>query len=175
MQTAVSAHQAREVCCWYVDAAYYTSCVADRVKLLVLNPITNAASQGLAIRHSTLHTKPLDDRPQRLSSSLPADEGQNEEQMRSVVPSPVDEDEGEDAPASLRVGLLVHKGSAGYAARANNLHAYLELNRHVRIHRHSLSRSDGPPSSCRRPHIRYPATPRTECSLTTRRRYHPTQ
>jgi len=46
------------------------------------------------------------------------------------MPSPVDGDEGEDAPASLRVGLIVHRASAGYAARANNLHSYLELNRH---------------------------------------------
>ncbi|OCH88888.1 UDP-3-O-glucosamine N-acyltransferase [Obba rivulosa] len=96
----------------------------------VLSPVTNAASQGLALRHSTLHAKPLDDRPRRPAPSFPGDEGQNEENLRSVVPSPVDGDEGEEPPASLRVGLVVHKASAGYTARANNLHAYLDLNRH---------------------------------------------
>ncbi|KAI0930392.1 hypothetical protein AcV5_007118 [Taiwanofungus camphoratus] len=96
----------------------------------VLSPVTNAVSQGLALRHSTLHAK--SNRHHRSGEFLhsPPSDGQNEEQLRSIVPSPVDDDDADTVPASLRVGLVVHKAQEGYAARANNLHAYLELNRY---------------------------------------------
>ena len=53
--------------------------------------------------------------------------------MRSVVPSPVEQDDEDAIPPSLRVGLVAHRAAAGFASRANNLHAYLELNRFVSL------------------------------------------
>jgi len=99
---------------------------------LVLSPIANTLNQGLALQHSTLHAKtprrPL--QKEALLQSPPSD-GQNEDNARSMIPSLADDDEEGILLASLRVGLIVQRGAeGGYAARANNLHSYLDLNRH---------------------------------------------
>ncbi|EIN11299.1 UDP-3-O-glucosamine N-acyltransferase [Punctularia strigosozonata HHB-11173 SS5] len=76
----------------------------------VLAPITNSTSQETALRHSTLHLQ---------SPTSGADS--------------VDTEDSEEKPtssASLRVGVVVHRARDGFTGRANNLHSYLELNRH---------------------------------------------
>lgn len=93
----------------------------------MLNPVTNSLSQALALKHSTLHTP---SRKQHVRRSAAGSED-GDEHLRSVVPSPVEEDDEESVEPSLRVGLVAHRSSAGFASRANNLHAYLELNRFV--------------------------------------------
>lgn len=50
-----------------------------------------------------------------------------------MPPSPTDTDDDEALPASMRVGLVVHRSSAGLVGRANDLLTLLDLNRHVRI------------------------------------------
>ncbi len=89
----------------------------------VLNPTSNSPSQSDALRHSTLYTRPTEH--SRQSS------GSNGHDLHPHGHSPVDDDEEEDLAASLRVGIIVHKTDEGYAARANTLHSYLDLNRHV--------------------------------------------
>ncbi|OJT13115.1 hypothetical protein TRAPUB_10341 [Trametes pubescens] len=91
----------------------------------VLNPVTNSLSQALALKHSTLHTP---SRKQHVRRSVAGSED-GDEHLRSVVPSPVEDDDDEFVEPSLRVGLVTHRSSSGFASRANNLHAYLELNR----------------------------------------------
>ncbi|KAI0705024.1 UDP-3-O-glucosamine N-acyltransferase [Cerioporus squamosus] len=82
----------------------------------ILSPVSNNVSQGPALKHSTLH--------------LPTQHKHaDDEHLRSVVPSPVDHDDEDAVEPSLRVGLVVHRSSSGFASRANNLHSYLELNR----------------------------------------------
>ncbi|OSD07073.1 UDP-3-O-glucosamine N-acyltransferase [Trametes coccinea BRFM310] len=92
----------------------------------ILSPVTNNLSQALALKHSTLHLPtPQKQRLRRSAAGSEADD----EHLRSVVPSPVEEDDEESVEPSLRVGLVAHRASSGFASRANNLHAYLELNR----------------------------------------------
>ncbi len=93
----------------------------------VLSPVSNIVSQGLALKHSTLHLPANND---RLRQSEP-DQEPVDEHMRSVVPSPVDDEDEHAVEPSLRVGLVVHRASSGFALRANNLHSYLDLNRFV--------------------------------------------
>ncbi|KAI0733224.1 UDP-3-O-glucosamine N-acyltransferase [Fomitopsis betulina] len=103
----------------------------------VLNPVTNALKQELALKHSTLHSKASVHlaRNEEFLHSPPSDD-QNQEHNRALVP---DEDEDEvRIPASLRIGLVTHRAEGGYTSRANNLHAYLDLNRHF-LSRHSYS------------------------------------
>ncbi|KAH9937728.1 UDP-3-O-glucosamine N-acyltransferase [Amylocystis lapponica] len=95
----------------------------------VLSPITNASSQGLALKHSTVHLEDLYLTKHHTEPPSSPSDTQNEETLRSIMPSPV-QDQEEAVPASLRVGLVVHRDVDGHAARANNLYAYLELNRH---------------------------------------------
>lgn len=95
----------------------------------MLSPVTNTVSQGLALKHSTLH---LPSQKQSLRHSAEGPE-RDDEHLRSVVPSPVEQDDEDAVEPSLRVGLVVHRASSGFASRANNLHSYLELNRFVRI------------------------------------------
>ncbi|CDO69194.1 hypothetical protein BN946_scf185042.g96 [Trametes cinnabarina] len=91
----------------------------------ILSPVTNNLSQALALKHSTLH---LPTRKQHLRRSAAGSEA-DDEHLRSVVPSPVEDDDEESVEPSLRIGLVAHRASSGFASRANNLHAYLELNR----------------------------------------------
>ncbi|KAH8116631.1 UDP-3-O-glucosamine N-acyltransferase [Phellopilus nigrolimitatus] len=83
----------------------------------VLNPITNTPTNSLALQHSTSY------HPSSRKSKAASSVG-------SLVSSPsTNDEEGDAEPPSLRVGLVVHSLANGYAARANNVHAYLELNR----------------------------------------------
>ncbi|GBE80970.1 Probable translation initiation factor eIF-2B subunit [Sparassis crispa] len=94
----------------------------------VLSPLSNTSSQGLALRHSTIYTD-IHRHHHHYHRGLASPVDPGDGLIRSVAASPVDEAEEATVP-SLRVGLLVHRAEQGYAARANTLHAYLELNRH---------------------------------------------
>lgn len=61
-----------------------------------------------------------------------------DELVRSVATSPMESDDEDSLSASNRIGIVVHKADAGYAARANNLHSYLDLNLRVSVSRHDL-------------------------------------
>ncbi|RPD78595.1 UDP-3-O-glucosamine N-acyltransferase [Lentinus tigrinus ALCF2SS1-7] len=91
----------------------------------ILSPVTNNVFQGPALKHSTLHL-PTQHKHLRHSSE---DADADDEHLRSVVPSPVDNEDEDAVEPSLRVGLIAHRSSSGFASRANNLHTYLELNR----------------------------------------------
>ncbi|TFY52870.1 hypothetical protein EVJ58_g9769 [Rhodofomes roseus] len=95
----------------------------------VLNPVTNALTQELALKHSTLHSKaPVHLAHEEAFLHSPPSDDQTQEHTKALL---LDEDDEEARiPASLRMGLVIHRAQAGYAARANNLHAYLGLNRH---------------------------------------------
>ena len=93
----------------------------------MLKPVSNI-SLAQALKHSTLHL-PVEKMPLRHAAE--STEADDEHPMRSVVPSPVEEDDEDADEPSLRVGLVVHRAAAGLASRANNLHSYLELNRFV--------------------------------------------
>ncbi|KAI5117223.1 hypothetical protein M0805_008693 [Coniferiporia weirii] len=83
----------------------------------VLNPITNSPTQSLALRHSTSHP------PISSKSKAPSSLG-----SAPSSPSLYDE-EGDAGPPSLRIGLVIHRLENGFAARANCVQTYLELNR----------------------------------------------
>lgn len=86
----------------------------------MLNPITNASSQTLALQHSTSH-------PPNLKAKSKKDLATVDD---SAPPSPSLDDDVEDvAPPSMRVGLLIHRASEGLALRAHTVSSYLELNR----------------------------------------------
>ncbi|KAI0074151.1 UDP-3-O-glucosamine N-acyltransferase [Panus rudis PR-1116 ss-1] len=74
----------------------------------------NAPSQRLALEHGTLYDDYL---------------GTSNRIGNSAASSPIEDDKPVGGP-SLRVGVVVHRASAGFTARANNLPSYLELNRH---------------------------------------------
>lgn len=54
------------------------------------------------------------------------------EDIRTAASSPLDLEPEEFRDISFRVGIVLHRASEGFAARANTLHSYLDLNRHVR-------------------------------------------
>ena len=114
-----------EIVSMYLRTGYI---VLTRCFRLVLSPVTNNILQGPALKHSTLH---LPTEHKRLRHST-EDAETDDEHLRSVVPSPVDDDDEDAVEPSLRVGLVVHRSSSGFASRGNNLHSYLELNRFVR-------------------------------------------
>ncbi|KAJ7262277.1 UDP-3-O-glucosamine N-acyltransferase [Mycena haematopus] len=85
-----------------------------------LNPLANT-SQTLALKHSTLLSKskqqPVAHVPKSKSSAT------------SAPQSPVPSDPHLDTSPSLRVGLHMHQH--GIAARVNNVHTFMEMNRHI--------------------------------------------
>jgi translation initiation factor eIF-2B subunit gamma len=92
----------------------------------VLNPDGTALSQSLAMQHSTLRGEGLESRPSSTRSfARPSDT------VRSMPTSPTGPDAFEGDPASLRIGFVIHRAKDGFAARVNNVHVYLETNRHV--------------------------------------------
>ncbi|CAK5281460.1 unnamed protein product [Mycena citricolor] len=79
-------------------------------------------SQNTALKHSTLGSVPSQHRTQHLSV--------NKSSATSAPQSP-NGVEGSIEPApSLRVGLYVHPAGKGIIARVNNIHSFMELNRH---------------------------------------------
>lgn len=91
---------------------------------LVLHPLANTPSQNISLKHATLHDEIASrvSTEERFGTSHSATSSQDEDTEADV-----------ESSLSLRVGVTVHRGSEGYVARANNLHSYLELNRHVRV------------------------------------------
>ncbi|KAJ7287648.1 UDP-3-O-glucosamine N-acyltransferase [Mycena rebaudengoi] len=86
----------------------------------LLNPIANA-SQSLALRHSTLLSK-----PKQHASHLP----KSKSSATSAPQSPLTSDPNLELLPSLRVGLVLHRPEHGIAARVNNVPTFLEMNRH---------------------------------------------
>ncbi|ESK88318.1 translation initiation factor eif-2b subunit gamma-like [Moniliophthora roreri MCA 2997] len=81
----------------------------------ILNPITNAPTQAVALNHSSLHgTNKLDRKGNHTPDELEPS-------------SPVDSDSTMDS-SSLRVGVVIHQGP-GHATRVNTIHSLLEMNR----------------------------------------------
>jgi translation initiation factor eIF-2B subunit gamma len=80
-------------------------------------------SQSMSLKHATLHDE--------VAASFSLNERYGFSQSAA---SSVDEytEADVEVSASLRVGVVVQRGSEGYVARANTLYSYLELNRHVR-------------------------------------------
>lgn len=99
--------------------------------------MTNNVSLGSALKHSTLHLPTQKQHLRHVTEGLEVDD----EHLRSTVPSPVEEEDEDAVEPSLRVGLVLHRASSGFASRANNLHSYLELNRFVRTQPYSLFRT----------------------------------
>ncbi|KDQ57545.1 hypothetical protein JAAARDRAFT_35255 [Jaapia argillacea MUCL 33604] len=86
---------------------------------------SNTASQSMALHHST--SQVVDDITHPVASSSPLND---KDISLSIPPSPTGHETDLLVQASLRVGVVLHKATAGYAARANTLHTFLELNRH---------------------------------------------
>ncbi|KAJ6557193.1 UDP-3-O-glucosamine N-acyltransferase [Mycena sp. CBHHK59/15] len=81
-----------------------------------------STSQALALRHSTLQSKSkyhVQHLPKSKSSAT------------SAPQSPLSSDPNPELSPSLRVGLVMHRPENGIAARVNNVHTFLEMNRHA--------------------------------------------
>jgi translation initiation factor eIF-2B subunit gamma len=105
--------------------------------ITVLNPFKGTTTiQALALQHSTTHLnghqvhhhhtipslKPIKPSPVQASrTSTP----------RSIPTSPISSDDQEGEYASLKVGLILHRAANGFAARVNNIHSYMQANKHV--------------------------------------------
>ncbi|KAG7086662.1 hypothetical protein E1B28_002602 [Marasmius oreades] len=83
----------------------------------ILNPITNAATQTVALNHSSLHFS-------KGSRAKAGDYTPDEE-----PPSPLDSDAISEF-SSLRVGIVIHQGP-GYATRVNTIQSLMEINRRL--------------------------------------------
>ncbi|KAG6813320.1 hypothetical protein H0H92_012133 [Tricholoma furcatifolium] len=83
---------------------------------------SNTTPQALALKHSTMskETNVSDDSLRGLLSRDPS---------ISALPSPVDEDDDFWGSNSFRVGVIVHRASAGFALRVNTIPNFLEINR----------------------------------------------
>lgn len=85
---------------------------------VVLVPFTNLPNQTVALSHSTLRVHP--EKSSRISGLLSATVSPDEGDLGTQI-----------IPASLRVGIVLHKTRDGYTARANTLLSFLDLNRQV--------------------------------------------
>ncbi|KAJ7497185.1 UDP-3-O-glucosamine N-acyltransferase, partial [Mycena latifolia] len=88
----------------------------------LLIPTANT-SQALALKHSTLLSKSK----QQQANHLP----KSKSSATSAPQSPLASDPNLDISPSLRVGILLHRPENGVAARINNIHTFMEMNRHV--------------------------------------------
>ncbi|KAF7361967.1 UDP-3-O-[3-hydroxymyristoyl] glucosamine N-acyltransferase [Mycena venus] len=86
----------------------------------LLKPVANT-SQALALKHSTLLSK---------SKQQIAHVPKSKSSATSAPQSPVPADPNLDTSPSLRVGLHMHRPANGIAARVNNIHTFMEMNRH---------------------------------------------
>ncbi|GLB37163.1 putative nucleotidyl transferase [Lyophyllum shimeji] len=89
-----------------------------------LIPITNNASQALALKHSTT-SKTTSAFSDSFGASLSKDPS------ASVPPSPTGGDEDQVVSNSFRVGVVLHRASAGFAIRVNTIPKFLEINRRL--------------------------------------------
>lgn len=88
----------------------------------------------MSLRHSTLQPRATRVRVSHMSGLANQSDSPSQKPLSlSMPPSPTDTDDDEALPASMRVGLVVHRSSAGLVGRANDLLTLLDLNRHVRI------------------------------------------
>ncbi|KII92286.1 hypothetical protein PLICRDRAFT_172390 [Plicaturopsis crispa FD-325 SS-3] len=96
----------------------------------ILSPITNSLTQAQALRHSTTHAG-LRKTSKHRNPALPSSPLSNSRDLGISAPaSPADDDDDDTVLLeSLRVGLVIHRADTEFAARANNLFSYLELNR----------------------------------------------
>ncbi|KAJ7078945.1 UDP-3-O-glucosamine N-acyltransferase [Mycena belliarum] len=85
----------------------------------LLVPSANT-SQGLALKHSTLSK----------SKQRHAHTPKSKSTATSAPQSPTASDPSLDISPTLRVGLLMHRPEHGVAARINNIHTFMEMNRH---------------------------------------------
>ncbi|KAJ3997526.1 UDP-3-O-glucosamine N-acyltransferase [Lentinula boryana] len=85
----------------------------------ILNPITNVITQDVALKHSTLRAQKKVYSKSVLYQSNDAD-----------ALSPFDPESTTDS-SSLRVGLVLHPATAGFATRVNNIHSLLDINRRL--------------------------------------------
>jgi translation initiation factor eIF-2B subunit gamma len=93
----------------------------------VLNPTLN--SQALALEHSTVHSLDQATKKER-KAHLDSSRQSAAEQHKSPQAYPADTPHDElRLWAGLRCGIMVHHLADGYAARANTLGTYFELNR----------------------------------------------
>ena len=81
-------------------------------------------SQSIALEHSTLSSF-----KSGTNSALPSDSDTPERTNDKDIELSSDQ----NTSASLRLGVLIHRSNAGFAARANTLQSFLELNRRVNI------------------------------------------
>ncbi|KAJ7502721.1 UDP-3-O-glucosamine N-acyltransferase [Mycena galericulata] len=88
----------------------------------LLNPMANT-SQALALRHSTMLAKSKQQHAHHVPKSKSS--------ATSAPQSPVPADPNLEISPSLRVGLLIHRPQNGIAARVNNIHVFMEMNRHA--------------------------------------------
>ncbi|KAJ7733773.1 UDP-3-O-glucosamine N-acyltransferase [Mycena maculata] len=88
----------------------------------LLNPTGNNASQALALKHSTMLSKSK----QQQANHVP----KSKSSATSAPQSPVPADANLEISPSLRVGILMHRPENGIAARVNNIHTFMEVNRH---------------------------------------------
>lgn len=94
----------------------------------VLSPASIALSQSTALRHSTLQPITHEHASATFSPTASPYLGT---MALSAPPSVTDSDNEDAVPMSLRIGVVIHKATDGYVARANNLQSFLSLSRHV--------------------------------------------
>ncbi|KIK63669.1 hypothetical protein GYMLUDRAFT_40749 [Collybiopsis luxurians FD-317 M1] len=85
----------------------------------ILNPITNAVTQDVSLKHSTLRAAP------KMTSKNIIHESDDGD-----ASSPFDSESTIDS-SSLRVGLMLHPANAGFTTRVNNIHSLLDMNRRL--------------------------------------------
>ncbi|KAJ7209486.1 UDP-3-O-glucosamine N-acyltransferase [Mycena pura] len=87
----------------------------------VLNPLANT-SQALALKHSTLLSRVKQQQVNHVPKSKSS--------ATSAPQSPLASEFNLDSPPSLRVGIHLHRPDNGVAARVNNIHTFMEMNRY---------------------------------------------
>jgi len=87
----------------------------------VLDPLVNT-SQALALKHSTLLSRVKQQQVNHVPKSKSS--------ATSAPQSPLASEFNLDSPPSLRVGIHLHRPDNGVAARVNNIHTFMEMNRY---------------------------------------------
>jgi translation initiation factor eIF-2B subunit gamma len=135
MQDPPPAIEKRKVWSWYATCLLPWCFKEHSDPVAVLNPFKGTTIQALALQHSTTHVNghkthhnaiPLL-KPMKLSPV----QASRTDTPRSIPTSPISSDGQEGEYASLRVGLVLHRVADGFAARVNNIHSYMQANKHV--------------------------------------------
>jgi translation initiation factor eIF-2B subunit gamma len=93
----------------------------------VLTPIVNTSSQTPALKHSTMLSKPS----RHASNANSFVEHSTRDNTVSVPTSPIDEDDDRSVSNSFRIGVIIHRATAGFTTRVNTIPSFLEINRRV--------------------------------------------